>query len=463
MISYWEVLRRCEEGPLMKEAEFDKLVMKTCKQLVRKYDLKFDPEHIIPNDEDLIDRAWQAAIDFTEITGVYVLDTGRIVQLSHEEIESCFYAGPYQIPYGAYKDLRYAEYRTRQDNKMPHIQCAPVGNPCSEEIFEKYVRSYCREELFSSICGPLVTSFNGMRVKSDSPLEVEGSIWNSKVMRNALEMEGRPNLAIANWASTGERADAVLAAGFPQFGARPGDASALGAIAEMKVDYERMKRGAVLRQLGHTVHSLLGPIMGGYPGGPEGTLIVTIAHFFLASIVYRAQMHEYFPFHINYTCNTMPEMLWLISVSAQAVSKNSNILVLPFAMGQAGPCTEMCFNEFAAFSLVSTVSGASSIGLGAQSRNKHDELWTGYAPLFGARVAKVASQTGITLDEANEMVKKITAKYNRFHAEGAPMGKKFSECYDLFTLEPTEEHQKIYTRCRDELKVMGMDFSVIGE
>ena len=45
--------------------------------------------------------------------------------------------------------------------------------------------------------------------------------------------------------------------------------------------------------------------------------------------------------------------------------------------------------------------------------------------------------------------------------EAAPIGKKFSECYQLEKLKPTEEYSKLYDRAKDELTRMGLDYSYL--
>ena len=62
--------------------------------------------------------------------------------------------------------------------------------------------------------------------------------------------------------------------------------------------------------------------------------------------------------------------------------------------------------------------------------------------------------------EANTLVKKALAKYEG-QIDDAPIGKKFSECYDLEKVEPKAEYLKLYARVREEVRSWGLDYSVI--
>ena len=57
------VLDRAETGPIMDEKEFEKiLVAPTSKRLVKQYEIKRDPNVIVPSDDDMADRLYQAGI-----------------------------------------------------------------------------------------------------------------------------------------------------------------------------------------------------------------------------------------------------------------------------------------------------------------------------------------------------------------------------------------------------------------
>lgn len=87
------VLDRMDNGPVMEEKDFDKLLSKTVKKLIRKYELKYDRNDAICTDDDLADRFFQAGLELACTTGVYCTDTHTQMLFSEEEIrQPC--AGP---------------------------------------------------------------------------------------------------------------------------------------------------------------------------------------------------------------------------------------------------------------------------------------------------------------------------------------------------------------------------------
>ena len=60
-----EVIRRAENGPMIEEKKFEKnLITQTVARLVKKYDIKFNQNTVVPDDDDLADRLYQAGLEF---------------------------------------------------------------------------------------------------------------------------------------------------------------------------------------------------------------------------------------------------------------------------------------------------------------------------------------------------------------------------------------------------------------
>jgi len=55
MIGFWDVYKRSEIGPFIKEQEFDRQVGTVAGQLVQKHEIRFDPEQVIQGDDGLAD------------------------------------------------------------------------------------------------------------------------------------------------------------------------------------------------------------------------------------------------------------------------------------------------------------------------------------------------------------------------------------------------------------------------
>jgi methylamine--corrinoid protein Co-methyltransferase len=76
-------------------------------------------------------------------------------------------------------------------------------------------------------------------------------------------------------------------------------------------------------------------------------------------------------------------------------------------------------------------------------------------PGFAAEVAYAA--TGIKRSFANELVKTLLSKYED-KMRDPPIGKKYQECCNVGTGRPSEEYLALYTKVKEELEDLGLEF-----
>jgi len=459
MIGFWEVVKRSEKGPFIKEEEFDRKVGLVAKQLVKKFGIRYDPEQVVPADDDLADRIYQASLELFLELGIYCRDTSRLITFSRDEVEWALKHATTTVTYGQGEDVRVMTHRGIEDSTPPFCLCTPVGCTVAEERFVAMVQSYAQEPLSDTFSSAFSQTVQGRPIKSGTPQEVEAAIWNVVKLREAARAAGRPQIGIHNLISNAERTDAILAAVQADFGVQPNDGLALAATAEIKVDYERMKKTVFLRHTGYNMYGLYGPLMGGYAGGPEATAIVHVAHHFLGLLAFEVQWHDGFPLHLMQSCNTTRDLLWLISVTGQALSRNTHLLIGVSPFTAAGPCTEMVVLEIVAGVLAATVSGL-HLNPVAVARNKLPERSSGMEARIGAEAGHLAARQGITREQANDIVKQLLVDYETQIAD-APAGKRFDECYDLKTVQPTQEYLDLYEHCKEKLSGLGLDYSLV--
>jgi hypothetical protein len=458
MIDFWEVVRRSENGELVEERDIDRRVGRIAKEVCQKFDIKFDPETVIPSDDALIDRMFDAAVEFFLKVGVYCTDTGRVMKFSREELFDALDYGTDRIVWGEGRDQRIQVNRTVEDSKPPFCNFSLVGTPYSEKTFLQSAMSVAKEPLADTFsAGSLLHTLDGVEVRSGSPSEVEAAIWDVGKRREAAKKVGHPGKGMYTIVSAAEKNDAMIAAARPEFGALARDGVIHGGIAEMKVDYDRMKRIPFLRRTTYSIGGLFGLLMGGYAGGPEGTSIDLIAHIFLGRLVFESQYSVCFPIDIHHTCNTTRAMLWLVSTAHQALARNTHLLHFANTFIAGGPCTDFACYELIAHGVTAAVSGA-ALSAAAVARNKYPERCTGMEGRICAEAAHAAARSRITRREANELVKKVLVKYEN-QMDDAPLGKTFSECYDLEKVEPKQEYIELYARIKKEVESMGLDYS----
>jgi len=456
MIGFWDVYKRSETGRFIKEQDFDRQVGTVASRLVQEHGIRFDREQVIPSDDGLADKVYQAAVELFLELGIYCRDTSRLIRFSPAELQWALKHAPTTVTYGQGPDTRIMRHRQVEDSLPPFCLNTPVGCTVAEERFVAMVQSYAQEPLSDTFSSAFSQTVGGRPIKSGTPQEVEAAIWNVVKLREAARAAGRPLIGIHNLISNAEKTDATLAAIQEEFGAHPNDGLAVAAIAEMKADYERMKKVVFLDQKGYNRYGLYGPIMGGYAGGPEATAIVHVAHHFLGLLAFGAQWHDGFPLHLMQGCNSTRDLLWLISVTGQALARNTHLLIGVSPFTAAGPCTEMVVQEIAAIVLAATVSGL-HLNLVAVARNKLPERSSGMEARIGAETAYLIAGQGISRKEANEIVKRILQEYESSIPQ-APQGKRFDECYDLKTVRPTQEYLDVYDRGKEQLTKFGIEY-----
>jgi hypothetical protein len=460
MIRFWDVLERAETGRIVDAKQWDRMIGKVASQVVADYDLKYDPEDPVPADDTLADRMFEAGVKLFEKTGIYCMDTRKVIEFTRDEIMEALAEAPDRVIYGSGNDAVEIPHRKVEDPRAPSVHFSAVGTPVTEELFVPVSQSYAQEPMADTFSGPLITTYRGMPVTSGSPVEVEAAIWNVVKLREAARWAGRPNIPIHNFMSVAERTDATIAAARPEFGALPGDGLLSAAVAELKVDYERLKKVAFLIHSPYVAGGLYGPLMGGYAGGPAATAAVVIAHHILGVLAFRAKRHNAFPIHIHHVCNTTREMLWLLSVAGQALARNTHIVTFSNAFMAAGPCTEMVIWELAAHSITSAISGW-HLNPCAVAKNRHPMHCSGMEPRIHAEVGHAAVGGGISRKEAGRIVKALLDRYEKQIPE-APIGKPFTECYDLVSIRPTDEYIRLWDSCKKDLSDLGLDFRFVG-
>ena len=85
--SYLDILDRAKSGPLVSKSDWDmEHIVLPVRKLVKKYQLAWDKQQVIPEDEDLISRLFQAGMELAVSAGIYCVSTGRVIQFSQSEI-----------------------------------------------------------------------------------------------------------------------------------------------------------------------------------------------------------------------------------------------------------------------------------------------------------------------------------------------------------------------------------------
>ena len=454
MHSNWlpEIVKRSESGPYMKESDFDMAIARKVPELVQKYGLKYDPDILVPSDDDMATRLYQAGMDLFLEMGAYNMNTQRRILFTRDEVEEAVALAPKNFTLGTGKDAVVMKHRGIESNIPCIIHSGPTGTPCSEQFHPFILESCAQEPLIDCLGAGSVSTYMGEKIIPGTPLEIFGVQRDAAVAREATRKAGRPGMHINDVASPLTCAGKISTIN-PEWGLRPTDGLLVSQMVELKTDYDQLSRAARLQTVGMHIVDLMTPLVGGLGGGPQGTAIVTIACHLLGVMCYAASYHIYGHMHLLESTDTDRMGLWVYSIGGQALALNSPIQTINAIYTQAGLGTEEVLWEIAAASVASTVSGIHQGGVGATGGSTEDHT-SGLENRFNAQVSH--SSLGMSREDANSYVLEFLSHYEESH-KNPPTGKPFSQLYKLDPLEPTEEWLDIYHRVSDAIVDIGLD------
>jgi len=437
------------------EKDFDrKLLVPELRRVIKDYDINFDPVTPVPDDDSLAGNLWKAAMDLFLKVGTLCTDTHRRILFTEDEIKEALgnFPGRFTLGYG--RDSREISYRQIEDPRRPFCMFTP-DITCDEDLFVPMSMAYLQEPLADGVCAPILDEIEGMPIRSGFPSEMKGSVAHAMMFREAARRVGRPGIFLKS-VGTAESDAAQIAASNPEWGERLTDGRFVASVTELKVNNSLLNKMVHFHTYGCFVGALTGPILGGYAGGPEGTAVVGLAYHLQGLMVNQAHFMVYFPFHLKHTCNTTRELLWVLSTTYQALSRNINLISMSAGYAAAGPCTPMVLREAATHALASVVSGA-NLWIMAVAKNRHKNYATPMEARFAAEIGCGTAKEIRSLNDTNELVLTLLKTYEN-DIEEAPLGRNFRECYDVKRVKPSVEYLNLYKNMRKELENLGVPF-----
>ncbi len=456
MLNFLDVYERALKGPIMSEQDFElKVFVPTLRKVVKTHGITYDREDPIPSDDDAADNLYHAAVDFLSQVGVYCQDTNRIIQFTRDEILEAVKEAPGCCYGGEGHDAGVFGLRKPDDGKLPwhHVGSGIVAS--SEEVMTNLIEGYGTIAEANSVATSTLDSIRGIPVAAGTPAELYAAIRSVRIARDALRRAGRPGLPIFNLIATAASAVTTIAASTPQFGIRPTDGWLVGTIAEMKIDFGAMNKIAYLLNWGGNIGAETAPILGGYCGGAAGTAVVSAAYILVGLLVHKGSYQLHFPVHFRYGCSSTRDVLWVVSASCQAISRNIPMPVIWLAYLAGGLQTRMYFHEAAAYVLCAITSGAPSVQTPFPAKAIATDTITPMEARFGVEMAVAASR--LNREQANEIVIRLLENYES-RIESPPPGSRYPECYDVVTGKPGQDYLRLYGEAKEELAGMGIPF-----
>lgn len=447
-----EILHRAETGPMIEEAQFDRqLVATAIKRLVTKYQIKFDKTTIVPSDDDLADRLFQAGLELAAEIGLFCQSTSRRIVWSRAELEEGLRFCPSEAVMGTGGDAVIARKRVPEDRRPPVISGGAYGVVVKEDLFVPIMLSYAQEPAIDVIDNGNLETAYGRNVKADSPWEVLGGWREAELSMEVIQRAGRPGLCIGCVELSPTALAEISASSWGGF--RPTDWHHVATVSEFKTNYDLLCKVAHITRIGGVMEAYYNPIYGGYVGGAEGVALALTAGPILLNQNYMGTTYSTRPDHPFLNCDTTPEILWAMSTAFQALSRNTNLLIASLAGPTSGPGTKTILYENAAYSIATTVSGQAVLEASMSAGGRLPNHASGLDARICAEVAHAVR--GMSREQANEIVKRLLSIYEPV-LQSKPTGQPFNEVYDVNKVTPTAEWQGMYDEVWNELVKMGL-------
>ncbi len=447
-----EIVNRSENGPFMKEAAYDMALARKTAELVKKHRIKFNPQVLVPNDDEMADRLYQAGVDLFIEMGVYNQSTERRILFTPEEVEAAIGTAPNAVTLGCGKEAVIERHRDVESTVPCRMHSGPTGTPSSERFHPLILQACAQEPLVDCLGAGSVATYLGQLIIPKSPTEILASRKEARLARDAVCSAGRPGMHIEDVAVPLTCAGKI-AAFDPRVGLRASDGLLVSQMPELKTNYDQLSRVAYMQGVGMHIVDLMTPLVGGLGGGAEGTAVVTVASHILGVLCYSVSYHFMGHMNLQWSHNTDRMGLWIQSTAGQALARNTPLIAVNDLYTRSGLGTPEILWEVAAGAIVGAVSGLNQHGVGATCGTKMDHT-SGIEARFQAQVAHAA--LGLTRQQANGYVLECLTHYEHSLVKPNP-GKSFPELYNTDTLEPGQEWLDIYYKVCQELTQMGLN------
>ena len=457
MLSLLEVAERTQKGPKVEEKDWDLGLFAKMSHLVREYEITLPKQRYHPwfgQDDGLVERAYEAAVNFLVESGVYCISTGRVVQFSREEIEEAIREAPNQVLMGEGRDRRVFRQRAVEGRELLNV-CPGHHSPFTEDLAPLVVRN------FATIGDPCyMEGFNFPAVDGREifglPLEAYAAKRQIAWMREGVRKAGRPGMAVVLYPIT-TRAAALLAPIDPVAGLRPTDGILLSILPDVKIEHDLLTAAIVYEDYGCFKLSGSFGLAGGFCGGVEGALIEGIVKPLAAMLCYRDYISYTGVEHIQtLSAARLPSqpLSFARSVVNQVLNTRTNTICMAWVIPTSGPCTENNLWEVATRSIEASINGANLYA----PRHSRARINAGQTPLEAEWMLEVSDATiraGLDRGTAGEILWRIAEKLEGREPEA---GQAIEQCYDLVRHEPSPEYRRVYLKVKEELVALGLAF-----
>ena len=449
-----KTLDRTQNGEYCTVKEWDvKRIPKHVREKLNKYDLAntSDRENPVNMDGELADRFFKAGYELALELGMLCETTDRIIKVSEEELQAAIQAAPSELTIGVGDDATIIKARTPSD-PSPSKFGASLGITTSEDVWPALTEGIARQKEVDVLEGGSLKSIYGLDVIPSAPSETLVGFEQAKMHVKIREKAGRPGMGGIGQISAVTEYGQFGGYGLP--GAlKTTDLSLILFPSELKVNYQTLHKVVHTINVGGMIFAGSPAMIGGMPGPPEGAVLSCIACALLQYPILQADVGGGEIYDIRYLSNVNRDGIWALSVTHQALSRNTNLLTHGIANQVSGPGTKELLYETVVGVSTIAASGA-AFGTGPRSAGgKLDDYLTPLECRFCAEVSHAAS--GLPLEKVNQIAKALLPKYED-SIKDPNIGQIVHEVYDLETFQPKPEWQEKYNEVKQEAIDLGI-------
>jgi methylamine--corrinoid protein Co-methyltransferase len=456
LISLLDIAERTQKGRKMQEDAWNMSLFRKISELVKKYEIpNYTKDTPFLNlDDDLPERAFHAGVDLLVEHGVYCITTGRVVELSRDEVLGVVRESPKEILVGTGKDARVMKQR-KVEGKEPLNFCPGHHTPFTQDLAPIVVKNFAQIPRTDFIEGFNFTEVDGHEIFG-APIEAYASRRQVSWMREGVRKAGRPGLSIVLYPIT-TRAEVLLAAIDPVDGLRSGDGILTSVLPDEKIEHDLLATAIAGEDCGLWRISGSFSMVGGFCGGADGAIVEGISKPLTAMICYRA--------FVNYTgvenvstvsalSIPLQPLNWARSVVNQSLNRFTNTICMAWIIPTSGPGTETNLLEVAFRTIEGTINGANLYA----PRHSRARMNAGQTPVEAEFMIEVSDATlaaGLDRQRGGELLTRLTQKLEGRHPEP---GFTIQECYDLVNHRPSPEYERIHQQVKEQLTELGLVF-----
>lgn len=195
-VTCFDFYDRAQKGEKCTQDDWDLMTIPMkAMELKQKYNLDFGTE-TVPTDKDQMERLFKAGFDMLLECGIYCTDTKRIVKYTEDELWDAINNPMPAFQLGTGRDAVQMKKRTVGDKRKPIVQGGPTGSPISEDMFSAIHMSYALEKEVDTIVNGVMMTVRGKPPIPGSPYEILAAKSETRIIKNAAAMAGRPGMAV---------------------------------------------------------------------------------------------------------------------------------------------------------------------------------------------------------------------------------------------------------------------------